>query len=88
MLGEVEELTTPLIRQINRFGRQLTILLVVVTALAISAAWWLHDMRLSEGFVAGVALIVAAIPEGLPATIRIPRAPWPACSGSRAPNTR
>lgn len=71
MLGEVEELTTPLIRQINRFGHQLTILLIAVTAFVIAAAWWLHDMHLSDGFVAGVALIVAAIPEGLPAIITI-----------------
>lgn len=71
MLGEVEQLTTPLIRQINHFGHQLTVLLIAVTALVIGAGWWLHDMRLAEGFVAGVALIVAAIPEGLPAIITI-----------------
>ncbi|MBS3823326.1 MAG: HAD-IC family P-type ATPase [Wenzhouxiangellaceae bacterium] len=71
MLGEVEQLTTPLIRQINHFGHQLTMLLIVVTLLVVGAGWWLHDMRLAEGFVAGVALIVAAIPEGLPAIITI-----------------
>jgi len=71
MLGEVEQLTTPLIRQINRFGHQLTILLVAVTAAVITAAWLVHGMSLSDGFVAGVALIVAAIPEGLPAIITI-----------------
>jgi len=71
MLGEVEQLTTPLIHQINRFGHHLTVLLIGVTACVIAAAWLLHDMALSEGFVAGVALIVAAIPEGLPAIITI-----------------
>jgi len=71
MLGEVEHLTTPLIRQINRFGQHLTVLLIGVTACVIAAAWLLHDMKLADGFVAGVALIVAAIPEGLPAIITI-----------------
>ena len=71
MLGEVEQLTTPLIRQINRFGHHLTILLIVVTALVIGAGRALHGMALAEGLVAGVALIVAAIPEGLPAIITI-----------------
>src|SRR6056297_1013476 len=71
MLGEVEQLTTPLILQINRFGHHLTILLVAVTAAVITAAWLVHGMSLSDGFVAGVALIVAAIPEGLPAIITL-----------------
>ncbi|MFN2333753.1 MAG: cation-translocating P-type ATPase, partial [Wenzhouxiangellaceae bacterium] len=71
LIGEVEQLTTPLVRQINRFGHHLTLLLLVVTAIVISSAWWLHDMPLADGFVAGVALIVAAIPEGLPAIITI-----------------
>ncbi|MDT8409570.1 MAG: HAD-IC family P-type ATPase [Wenzhouxiangellaceae bacterium] len=71
MISEVEQLTTPLILQINRFGHHLTLLLLCVTAIMIASAWWLHDMRLADGFVAGVALIVAAIPEGLPAIITI-----------------
>ena len=71
MLGEVEVLTTPLIRQINRFGHHLTIALVVVAGGMVAAGAGLHGLGLSEGFVAGVALLVAAIPEGLPAIITI-----------------
>ncbi|MFU8877429.1 MAG: cation-translocating P-type ATPase, partial [Wenzhouxiangellaceae bacterium] len=71
MLGEVEKLTTPLVRQINRFGHHLTIALVLLTAFVVAAGVLIHGMSLDDGFVAGVALIVAAIPEGLPAIITI-----------------
>jgi len=71
MLGEVEPLTTPLIRQINRFGHHLTFVLVAVAAGVVAAGTGLHGLRLAESFVAGVALLVAAIPEGLPAIITI-----------------
>jgi calcium-translocating P-type ATPase len=71
MLGEVESLTTPLIRQIDRFGRQITLLLLAITTVTVIAGIALHDMPIAEAFVAGVALIVAAIPEGLPAIITI-----------------
>jgi calcium-translocating P-type ATPase len=71
MLGEVEVVTTPLVRQINRFGHQLTIALIVISACVVTAGAGLHGMGLAEGFVAGVALLVAAIPEGLPAIITI-----------------
>ncbi len=71
MLGEVEKLTTPLVRQINRFGHHLTIALALLTSLVIGSGVLIHGMGVSDGFVAGVALIVAAIPEGLPAIITI-----------------
>ncbi|MFW6339658.1 MAG: cation-translocating P-type ATPase [Wenzhouxiangella sp.] len=71
MLEGVEKLTTPLVRQINRFGHILTAALLAFTAAIVGLALVIHDMPATDGFVAGVALIVAAIPEGLPAIITI-----------------
>ncbi len=71
MLEGVEKLTTPLVRQINHFGHILTGALLAFTAVIVGLSLWLHDMPVDEGFLAGVALIVAAIPEGLPAIITI-----------------
>ncbi len=71
LLEQVESLSTPLVRQMNRFGRRLTGLLLVVTAGIIGLGVGLHGMDLGQGFLAGVALIVSAIPEGLPAIMTV-----------------
>ena len=71
MLGSVETLTTPLLRQMDRFARQLTAVILAVSPLrpSSSACW----CAASPGpmFVAVVGLAVAAIPEGLPAIMTI-----------------
>ncbi len=71
MLQNVEKLTTPLLLKINRFARVLTIIILVLTALVVTLGAVLHSMPLGEGLLAGIALAVAAIPEGLPAIITI-----------------
>ncbi len=71
MLGNVEALATPLVRQIDRFGRQLTVVLLAITILTTLIGITMHDIDIADAFVAGVALLVAAIPEGLPAIITI-----------------
>jgi calcium-translocating P-type ATPase len=65
------EITTPLLKQINRFGRWLTLgilLLAAATFLVGFIAW--HD-SVTALFMAIVGIVVAAIPEGLPAIITI-----------------
>ncbi len=71
MLQTVETLTTPLLRRINAFARLLTMIILVVAALVIAVGALRHGMPLAEGLLAGIALAVAAIPEGLPAIITI-----------------
>ncbi|NBB91720.1 MAG: HAD-IC family P-type ATPase [Gammaproteobacteria bacterium] len=71
MLETVEHVTTPLLKQVNRFGQILSAVLVAFTALVVGLGMILHQLPLDEGFLAGVALVVAAIPEGLPAIITI-----------------
>ena len=71
MLKDVTKLTTPLLRQINRFARRLTAIILGLTVLVIALGTLLHAVSMSEALVAGIALAVAAIPEGLPAIITI-----------------
>jgi magnesium-transporting ATPase (P-type) len=71
MLADVEQLTTPLLRRMSRFGRQLTFAILALAALTFAAGVWLHGYAASAMFMAAVGLAVAAIPEGLPAVMTI-----------------
>jgi magnesium-transporting ATPase (P-type) len=71
MISEVETLATPLTRQMNRFGRILSIVIVGLAVLMWFAGWLLHDFTTSELFLAAIGFAVAAIPEGLPAILTI-----------------
>jgi calcium-translocating P-type ATPase len=71
LLETIEPISTPLIRQMRRFGARLTILLLAGTAAIIGLGIVLHDLSPGQGFLAGVALIVSAIPEGLPAIMTV-----------------
>src|SRR3989304_2872843 len=70
-LAKVEAIDTPLLRQMNSFGRWLTVLIVVIAIVVflVGALVW-HDYS-SEMFMAIVGLVVAAIPEGLPPIMTI-----------------
>jgi len=67
----VEDITTPLLNKIHQFGRQLTVVILVLAALTFSLGVWWREQAMSEMFFAAVGLAVAAIPEGLPAIITI-----------------
>ncbi|MDY0016669.1 MAG: cation-transporting P-type ATPase [Candidatus Delongbacteria bacterium] len=71
MIGEVEELSTPLTKQMNSFGKVLSIGIVVMAVLLWLAGWFFHDYTTSELFLAAIGFAVAAIPEGLPAVLTI-----------------
>ncbi|HET9663605.1 MAG TPA: HAD-IC family P-type ATPase, partial [Burkholderiales bacterium] len=71
LLQGVEQLTTPLLRQINRFGRQFTVAMFAATALLFTYAVQFHGYPWVDALLAVVALAVAAMPEGLPAVITI-----------------
>ncbi|MEX0430869.1 cation-translocating P-type ATPase [Spiribacter insolitus] len=71
MLAEVETLTTPLLRHLDRLGRQLALMIVSTGALTALAGILLHGFSIVEMFMAAVGLAVAAIPEGLPAIVTI-----------------
>lgn len=71
MISEVETLATPLTRQMNRFGKILSIVVVGMAVLMWFAGWLLHDFTTSELYLAAIGFAVAAIPEGLPAILTI-----------------
>jgi len=71
MIAEVETLATPLTRQMNRFGKILSIVIVGLAVLMWFAGWLLHDFTTNELFLAAIGFAVAAIPEGLPAILTI-----------------
>ena len=71
MMTEVEEITTPLLQQIESFGKVLSIVILGVTGLFFAFGYFFRDYSISELFLASIGLIVAAIPEGLPAIMTI-----------------
>ncbi len=71
LLAEVETLTTPLLAQLNHFGRVLTAAIAAVAAVTFGFGWLLRGYGAEEMLLAAVGLAVAAIPEGLPAIVTI-----------------
>jgi magnesium-transporting ATPase (P-type) len=71
MLAEVEQLTTPLLRQITVFGRWLSVAIIGAAAITFAFGMLIRDYSLTEMFLAAISLAVAAIPEGLPAIMTI-----------------
>ncbi|MFA7300592.1 MAG: HAD-IC family P-type ATPase, partial [Sideroxydans sp.] len=71
MLDEVQTLTTPLLRQMEVFGRWLTVAIMVLSVLTFLFGWLVHSFGLGDMFLAAVSMAVAAIPEGLPAVLTI-----------------
>lgn len=71
MMSDVEKITTPLLRQIDSFGRILSVVIIVVTLLFFALGYFFRDYAIDELFLAVISLAVAAIPEGLPAIMTI-----------------
>src|SRR6056297_2885406 len=71
MLSKVEALTTPLVAQMDRFARWLTVFILIVAGLLLGYGHFVGHMGFAELFMAVVGLSVAAIPEGLPAVLTI-----------------
>lgn len=71
MLDAVEEITTPLLRQLGVFGRWLTVAILGVAAVSFAFGFLFRNYTMDEMFLAAVGLAVAAIPEGLPAIMTI-----------------
>src|SRR5690606_25434252 len=71
LLGAVEPLSTPLLRQIDRFGRRFTLLAIAVAALLFVFAVLARGYDAVDAFLVVVALAVGVVPESLPAVITI-----------------
>ncbi|MDO9475869.1 MAG: HAD-IC family P-type ATPase, partial [Pseudohongiella sp.] len=71
LLSQVEQLTTPLVQQMNIFARWLTLVILSIATLLLVFGYFVDSYEFTEMFMAVVGLTVAAIPEGLPAVLTI-----------------
>ena len=71
MIAQVQGISTPLTRQMTRFGTMLSIGVVALAVLMFVTGYLVHDLGLAELFFASIGFAVAAIPEGLPAVLSI-----------------
>jgi P-type Ca2+ transporter type 2C len=73
MLREAPTETTPLQRELARVGRMLAIIVVAIAIVMITTILLVADVRgfaaLFDVLLLGIALAVAAVPEGLPAVV-------------------
>ena len=71
MLSGIRSLTTPLLRQVDRFGRVLALVILGLSAatFVLGTLWRNHSP--AEMFMMVVALAASAIPEGLPAIMTV-----------------
>jgi calcium-translocating P-type ATPase len=71
LLAGVEQLTTPLVAQIDHFARWLSFLILLVAGLLLVWGYYVGHMPFADLFMVIVGVAVAAIPEGLPAVMTI-----------------
>jgi calcium-translocating P-type ATPase len=71
LLAGVEQLTTPLVAQMDHFARWLSFLILLVAALLLGWGYFVGHMPFADLFMTVVAIAVSAIPEGLPAVMTI-----------------
>ncbi len=71
LLSNVEALTTPLLLQMDKFAKWLTVSILAMAGALLGYGYFLAHHTFSETFMAVVGLSVAAIPEGLPAVLTI-----------------
>ena len=71
LIGQVQTQTTPLLRQINQFGRLITWFAIGLAGLLFAFAILLRGYHWPDALMVVVALAVGIVPEGLPAIISI-----------------
>jgi Ca2+-transporting ATPase len=75
LLGRTGEQRTPLQHEVDRIGRMLGIAVIAIAVVVVGAILLTADIRTGSDLVTvlliGVALAVAAVPEGLPAVLSV-----------------
>jgi magnesium-transporting ATPase (P-type) len=71
LVGTIETLTTPLLRQMAVLARQITFVILGISIAVFLFAIFVRGFAWPEAFMVMVSLAVAAVPEGLPAVMTI-----------------
>ena len=71
LLETVEEISTPLTRQLAVFGRWLTAAILLLAGATFALGYFLRGFSAADMFLAAVGIAVAAIPEALPAIMTV-----------------
>ena len=71
MVQSIDVEAPPLRRKMERLGRQLATISVILTVFVFLVLWFVHDRTLEQVFMTSISLAVSAIPEGLPAVLTI-----------------
>ena len=71
MVQAIDVEPPPLTKKMDKMGRQLITISLVLTVFVFFVLWFVHDRTLEEVFMTSVSLAVSAIPEGLPAVLTI-----------------
>jgi len=71
MVQAIDVEPPPLTQKMDKMGRQLITISLVLTVFVFLVLWFVHDRTLEEVFMTSVSLAVSAIPEGLPAVLTI-----------------
>jgi Ca2+-transporting ATPase len=71
MVMSIDVEPPPLTQKMDKMGRQLIAISLVLTLFVFFVLWFVHDRTLEEVFMTSVSLAVSAIPEGLPAVLTI-----------------
>ena len=71
MMSDVEELTTPLLKQTAQFGKAVSVVILLGAALIFLFGHFFRDYETQQLLMSVIGLAIAAIPEGLPAILSI-----------------
>ncbi|MBI5447111.1 MAG: HAD-IC family P-type ATPase [Gammaproteobacteria bacterium] len=71
MLMAIPSITTPFLKQMNRFSGWLTLCILIIASMTFAFGLFFRNYETTLLFMASVSLAVAAIPEELPAIITI-----------------
>jgi len=71
MMSDVEELTTPLLKQTAQFGKMVSLVILAGSALIFLFGYFFRHYETQDLLMSVIGLAIAAIPEGLPAILSI-----------------
>jgi Ca2+-transporting ATPase len=71
LVQAIEMEDPPLRQKMEKMGKQLAQISVILTIFVFFVLWFIHERTLQEVFMTSISLAVSAIPEGLPAVLTI-----------------